>query len=108
MVCKLHGKSAGAGESPSREHVRPSQRSRYCAALPRRDARARYGLFGAAAGASPKDAAGHGWGIQANLAAGPGPHEQLDLQQFFSAPAGTQHAGQQLAEWAEKKLGFPL
>ena len=56
----------------------------------------------------PKDSTGHGSGIQANLAAGPGPHEQLDLQQFFSAPAGTQHAGQQLAEWAEKKLGFPL
>ena len=56
----------------------------------------------------PTDASGHGWGIQANLAAGPGPHEQLDLQQFFAAPSGAQQAGHALAEWAEKKLGFPL
>src|SRR5258706_1155372 len=47
-------------------------------------------------------------GIQANLAAGPLPHEQLDLQQFFTAPMGAQQPGQHLAEWAEKKLGFPL
>jgi len=56
----------------------------------------------------PTDASGRSWGIQANLAAGPGPNEQLDLQQYFAAPAGTKQAGHQLAEWAEKKLGFPL
>lgn len=55
----------------------------------------------------PKDSAGRSWGIQANLAAGPAPHEQLDLQRYFAAP-GAQQAGQQLAEWAEQKLGFPL
>jgi hypothetical protein len=56
----------------------------------------------------PPDAAGRSWGIQANLAAGPLPHEQLDLQEYFAAPAGVRQHGHQLAEWAEKKLGFPL
>jgi hypothetical protein len=46
----------------------------------------------------PADASGRSWGIQANLAAGPGPNEQLDLQQYFAAPAGTKQAGHQLAE----------
>lgn len=58
--------------------------------------------------AVPADATGRSWGIQANLAAGPLPHEQLDLQEYFSAPAGTKQEGHALAEWAEKKLGFPL
>jgi hypothetical protein len=58
--------------------------------------------------AVPADASGRSWGIQANLAAGPLPHEQLDLQQYFSAPAGARQEGHALAEWAEKKLGFPL
>jgi hypothetical protein len=58
--------------------------------------------------AVPRDAEGKSWGIQANLAAGPLPHEQLDLQRYFAAPRGRVQAGQQLAEWAEKKLGFPL
>jgi hypothetical protein len=56
----------------------------------------------------PPDATGRSWGIQANLAAGPLPHEQLDLQEYFAAPAGVRQHGHQLAEWAEKKLGFPL
>jgi hypothetical protein len=54
------------------------------------------------------DTTGRAWGIQANLAAGPLPHEQLDLQEYFAAPAGARQQGQTLAEWAEKKLGFPL
>lgn len=56
----------------------------------------------------PTDSAGRSLGILANLAAGPLPHEQLDLQQFFAAPPGAVQPGQHLAEWAEKKLGFPL
>src|SRR5262245_29900861 len=56
----------------------------------------------------PADATGMWWGIQANLAAGPLPHEQLDLQQFFAAPARAGESVHPLAEWAEKKLGFPL
>lgn len=55
----------------------------------------------------PLDARGHSIGIQASLAAGALPHEQLDLQAFFGDPGAVQ-AGQALAEWAEKKLGFPL
>jgi hypothetical protein len=47
-------------------------------------------------------------GIQANLAAGPLPHEQLDLQQFFAQPPDPTRPVHPLAEWAEKKLGFPL
>lgn len=56
----------------------------------------------------PSDAEGRWWGIQANLAAGPGPHEQLDLQKLFGAPASPGTPVHPLAEWAEKKLGFPL
>jgi hypothetical protein len=56
----------------------------------------------------PTDAAGRSLGILANLAAGSQPHEQLDLQQFFAAKAGQVQPGQQLADWAEKKLGFSL
>jgi hypothetical protein len=55
----------------------------------------------------PADASGGWWGIQANLAAGPLPHEQLDLQQFFASQSG-ELAAHPLAQWAEKKLGFPL
>lgn len=56
----------------------------------------------------PADATGNWWGIQANLAAGPSPHEQLDLQQFFATPLPATQPVHPLAEWAEKKLGFPL
>lgn len=56
----------------------------------------------------PSDAAGSWWGIQANLAAGPQPHEQLDLQDFFATPPSPGQPRPPLAEWAEKKLGFPL
>jgi hypothetical protein len=56
----------------------------------------------------PSDGAGQWWGIQANLAAGPAPHEQLDLQRFFAEPRSADGAVHPLAALAEKKLGFPL
>jgi hypothetical protein len=56
----------------------------------------------------PEECGPHWSGIQANIAAGPLPHEQLDLQKLFASGVGAGETKHPLAQWAEKKLGFPL